>query len=40
MHPLTGDLQGFHSLTVSGNWRLIFRFVGNNVELVDYLDYH
>jgi toxin HigB-1 len=40
LHPLTGDLQGFHSLTVSGNWRLIFRFVGNNVELVDYLDYH
>ena len=32
--------QGFHSITVNGNWRVIFRFVGQDVELVDYLDYH
>jgi len=25
---------------VSGNWRVIFRFVGSDIELVDYLDYH
>jgi toxin HigB-1 len=24
LHPLKGDLKGFWSLTVSGNWRLIF----------------
>jgi proteic killer suppression protein len=40
LHPLVGDLDGFHSLTVSGNWRIVFRFVGKDVELVDYLDYH
>lgn len=40
LHPLTGDLIGYWSITVNGNWRLIFRFVGNDVELVDYLDYH
>ncbi len=40
LHPLVGDLGGFHSLTVSGNWRIVFRFVGKDVELVDYLDYH
>ncbi|MBM4228277.1 MAG: Killer protein [Gammaproteobacteria bacterium] len=40
LHPLTGDLRGFHSLSVNGNWRVIFRFVGTDVELVDYLDYH
>jgi len=37
---LVGNLDGFHSLTVSGNWRIVFRFVGKDVELVDYLDYH
>jgi len=40
LHPLRGDLTGFWSMTVSANWRVIFRFVGSDVELVDYLDYH
>lgn len=40
LHPLKGELSGFWSVSVSGNWRLIFRFVGSDVELVDYLDYH
>lgn len=25
LHPLTGDLRGFWSVRVSGNWRVIFR---------------
>ncbi|WP_375640091.1 MULTISPECIES: type II toxin-antitoxin system RelE/ParE family toxin [unclassified Bartonella] len=40
LHPLKGDLKGYWSITVNGNWRVIFRFVGIDVELVDYLDYH
>ncbi|MFK0311082.1 type II toxin-antitoxin system RelE/ParE family toxin [Pseudomonas sp. NPDC090233] len=40
LHCLKGELTGFWSVSVSGNWRLIFRFVGSDVELVDYLDYH
>ncbi len=40
LHRLSGKYQGFWSVIVSGNWRLIFRFDGNDVELVDYLDYH
>ncbi len=40
LHPLTGDLAGFWSVTVSGNWRVIFRFENGETELVDYLDYH
>jgi len=40
LHPLTGSLRGFYSITVNGNWRLIFRFDATDVELVDYLDYH
>ena len=40
LHGLTGDRAGFLSLTVQANWRLTFRFVGADVELLDYLDYH
>ena len=40
LHPLTGSLKGFYSITVNANWRVIFRFDGIDVELVDYLDYH
>ncbi len=39
-HPLKGNRSGFWSIWVSGNWRITFRFVGEDVELVDYLDYH
>lgn len=40
LHGLSGNLAGFHSVTVQANWRLTFRFIGNDVELLDYLDYH
>ena len=40
LHPLTGDLKGFWSVTVSGNWRIIFRFNDANVVDVDPVDYH
>lgn len=40
LHPLRGPLAGFWSVNVSGNWRLVFRFVGVDVHQVDYLDYH
>jgi proteic killer suppression protein len=40
LHPLMGKQKGFFSVWVNGNWRVIFRFVGDDVELVNYLDYH
>lgn len=40
LHPLRGDLDGHWSVTVSGNWRLTFRFEGEDAILVDYQDYH
>lgn len=40
LHPLKGKLNGFWSIWVNGNWRITFRFIGADVELVDYLDYH
>jgi proteic killer suppression protein len=40
LHALKGDLKGFWAVSVSGNWRVIFRFEENAVVDVDYLDYH
>ena len=40
LHGLSGDRAGFYAVTVQANWRLAFRFVGPDVELMDYLDYH
>ena len=40
LHGLTGDLSGFFSVDVNGNWRMTFRFDNGDVVLVDYQDYH
>lgn len=40
LHTLKGDLKGFWSVTVSGNWRIIFRFKDGEVGDVDLVDYH
>jgi proteic killer suppression protein len=42
LHPLKGDLKGFWSLTVTGNWRLIFRYdeKANAASDIDLIDYH
>jgi proteic killer suppression protein len=40
LHPPTGSLNGFWSVSVSGNWRIIFRFEGSHVTDVDLIDYH
>ena len=40
LHPLVGDLEGFWSVTVTGNWRIVFRFEDGNASELDHLDYH
>ena len=40
LHPLKGELKGFWSVCVTGNWRIIFRFDGSHVSDVDLVDYH
>ena len=40
LHPMKGSLKSFWSVSVSGNWRVIFRFENGNATDVDYLDYH
>lgn len=40
LHPLKGELKGFWSVRVTGNWRIVFRFEGTDVVQVDLMDYH
>ncbi len=40
LHPLRGDLKGHYAVSVSGNWRVTFRFEDGNAADVDYIDYH
>jgi proteic killer suppression protein len=39
-HALQGELKGFWSVKVNGNWRITFGFEEEDAVLVDYLDYH
>jgi toxin HigB-1 len=40
LHALKGDLRGFWSVSVSGNWRIVFRFRDGYADDVDLVDYH
>ena len=40
LHQLSGGMAGHWSVWVNGNWRLTFKFDGEDAELVDYQDYH
>lgn len=40
LHELVGNRSGTWSVTVSGNWRVTFAFVGEDAEIVNYEDYH
>ena len=39
-HALSGTLKAHWAVSVNGNWRITFTFIGEDVEIVDYLDYH
>lgn len=40
LHPLKGNFAGYWSVSVSGNWRIVFRFEGDHASDVDLIDYH
>jgi proteic killer suppression protein len=40
LHELQGDQEGVWNVTVSGNWRITFRFTDGNAQDVDLIDYH
>ena len=39
-HALTGDRKGQYAVWVSGNWRIVFEFEGQDATNVDLVDYH
>ncbi len=40
LHELTNDRAGSWAVSVNGNWRLTFCFVGEHAEDVNLEDYH
>ena len=40
LHELRGRLKGHYAVSVSGNWRVTFRFEDGSPVDVDYVDYH
>ncbi len=40
LHALHGDWRDFFAVSVSGNWRIVFRFEAGKAYDVDLVDYH
>ena len=40
LEPLKGTLQGFHSIRINDQWRIIFRWSPERPESVEIVDYH
>jgi toxin HigB-1 len=40
LHELTGELGGHWSISVSANWRVVFRFDAGDASEVTLIDYH
>lgn len=40
LHQLSGDKKNIWSISVSGNWRITFRFENGDAYIVKYEDYH
>ena len=40
LHQLKGELAGYWSVRVTGNWRIIWTFEGEDAADVDLIDYH
>ncbi|MYB36729.1 MAG: hypothetical protein F4Y26_04915 [Gammaproteobacteria bacterium] len=40
LHPLRGDMDGYWSVAVSRNYRIVFRFDDGEATDVDLVDYH
>ncbi|CAH0155627.1 Killer protein [bacteria symbiont BFo1 of Frankliniella occidentalis] len=40
LHQLKGDRADIGSISVSGNWRITFRFIDGDAEILNLEDYH
>ena len=40
LHPLKGNMKGYWSISITVNWRIIFRFEEGDAYDIDLIDYH
>ena len=40
LHKMHGQFEGHYAVSVSGNWRVTFRFEDGEAVDVNYVDYH
>lgn len=40
LQRLKGELDGYYSIRVNEQWRIIFTWTENGAENVDFIDYH
>jgi proteic killer suppression protein len=41
LHALSGDLEGFHSISINDQWRTVFKWTdGQGAREVEIRDYH
>lgn len=40
LEALRGDLEGYHSIRVNQQWRIVFRWEGNGAADAQFVDYH
>jgi proteic killer suppression protein len=40
LEKLKGDLKEYYSIRVNIQWRIIFKWQGNNAYQVELIDYH
>lgn len=40
LEKLSGNLEGFHSIRINKQWRIIFRWENDNALEVEIIDYH
>ena len=40
IHKLKGEYDGYWALTITGNYRIIFRYYEVDIYDIDYIDYH
>jgi proteic killer suppression protein len=40
LEVLRGNLNGYHSIRVNNQWRIIFHWEGNDAHAVELIDYH
>jgi len=40
LEKLSGNLKGFYSIRINGQWRIIFQWATGNAAMVEIIDYH